>query len=326
MQFGLRPLEGGTDFARTAAQVERAEELGYDSVWLAEHYTDDDQWWPASLVTLAALAGRTDDIRLGSNILITPLYNPVWLASAVAMLDQVSDGRFVCGLGVGYDPTEFSAFGVPLDERVGRTVEATIAMKKLWTEESVTYHGEHVDLEEYGVTPKPVQDPHPEVWYGVWGDYLLSQAAKRADAWVPGAVADLEQLARRQQVYDDALAEYHGADASPAQRPLVRDVVLGETRAAALERAREHLGEKYEVYAGRGHQFFADYHEVGFEAFVEDRVVLGTPDDCIEQLGRYADELGTDHFLLRFNYPGMSAEAVTADMETIAAEILPAFD
>jgi alkanesulfonate monooxygenase SsuD/methylene tetrahydromethanopterin reductase-like flavin-dependent oxidoreductase (luciferase family) len=125
-------------------------------------------------------------------------------------------------------------------------------------------------------------------------------------------------LRRRQSVYDDHL------EGEPTERPLVRDIVLGETRAAALDRARRHLGEKYEVYADRGHQFFGDYHDVGFEAFVEDRVVLGPPADCVEQLERYTAQLGTDHFLLRFNYPGMDPAAVRRDMETIADEILPA--
>jgi alkanesulfonate monooxygenase SsuD/methylene tetrahydromethanopterin reductase-like flavin-dependent oxidoreductase (luciferase family) len=319
MKFGLRPIEGGQSFDATREQVVAAESLGFDSVWFAEHYTDDEHWWPASLVNLATLAGCTDDITLGTNVLVTPFYNPVWLASAVAMLDVTSDGRVVCGLGVGYDAEEYAALGIPMDERVGRTIESLILLKRLWTEDAVSFDGSHFAVDEFGISPKPVQEPRPEVWLGVWGDYLLGQAATRADAWIPGAVADLDQLRERRAIYDD------GLDGEPATRPLLRDVVLGESRRDALERARRYLGPKYEVYAERGHQFFGDYEAADFESFVADRVVLGTPSQCVDQIERFRDELDLDHLVFRFNYRGMDAATVQADMETIATEVLPSF-
>lgn len=321
MKFGLRPLEGGDDFSRTLDQVERAEALGFDSAWFAEHYTDDDQWWPGALVNLAALATRTSEIQLGTNILVAPFYNPVWLASNVAMLDRISGGRVVCGLGVGYDPAEFAAFDVELDDRVGRTIELTEIVTRLWTEESVSFDGKFFSLDEYGIAPKPVQEPRPPVWFGVWGEYLLSQAATRADAWIPGAVADIDSLADKRATYDAHLPD----EASP-ERPLLRDIVVADTEAEARRRAKRRLGPKYAVYASRGHQYFTDYTEAEFGAFAEGRVIRGTPDDCIDEIERYRERLGIDHLILRFNYPGMSADDVQAEMETIAAEILPAFD
>lgn len=319
MRFGLRPMEGGQGFARTVEQVEAAEALGYDSVWLAEHYTPDDQWWPAGLVNLAGLATRTDEITLGTNILIAPLYTPAWLASAVAMLDVIAEGRLVCGLGVGYDPREFDAFGVDLDDRVGRFIETTMVCKRLWTEDEVSFDGRHVSLDEYGIDPKPVQEPHPPIWYGVWGDYLLEQAAQRADAWVPGAVADLDQLQERAERYEAA------RKSPPSARPIVRDILVADSEAAAMDRARRHLQEKYAIYADRGHQFFEGFSEARFPEFVRDRAILGPPGDCIEQLQRYVDALGTDHFILRFNYQGMAPESVDRDMRRIAEEIMPSF-
>ena len=127
MKFGLRPIEGGPEFGQTLEQVVLAEELGFDSVWFAEHYTPDEQWWPASLLNLAAVATRTSDILLGTNVLITPYYRPVWLAAATSMLDVISEGRFVCGLGVGYSEPEYAAMGVDRDERVGRFIETAMS-------------------------------------------------------------------------------------------------------------------------------------------------------------------------------------------------------
>lgn len=319
MEFGFRPIEGGSTFERTLDQVVHAEEVGFDSVWFAEHYTPDDQWWPTSLINLAAAATRTSTIKLGSNIIIAPFYHPVWLANAGAMLDVVSDGRFVCGLGLGYDPTEFKAMGVSMDDRVGRTIENLILLKKLWTEDSVTFDGNHFEVEQYGISPKPIQEPRPEVWLGVWGEYLLTQAAKRADAWIPGAVADKETLRQKNAVYEDNLAD------DPATRPLLRDIVVEDSREAALATAKEYLHKKYSVYEGRGHQFFTDYSEDQFEEYAEDRVVFGTPQQCIDEIADYQELLGVDHFLLRFNYPGMTDEEMVTQMDRIATEVLPSF-
>lgn len=319
MKFGLRPIEGGDEFTRTRTQVEAAEALGYDSVWFAEHFTDDDHWWPASLVNLAALASCTDDIILGTNILVTPFYHPVWLASAVSMLDVVSDGRVVCGLGVGYDPEEFEAFNVSMDDRVGRTIETTILLKLLWTQDAVSFDGKHFTLDGFGISPSPIQNPRPPIWLGVWGDYLLGQAAERADAWIPGAVANLDQLLERQDVYNSY------RDDPPESRPLLRDIVLGPSKSAAIRRAKQYLGEKYEIYAGRDHQFFSEYDNTKFEEFIANRVIVGTPDDCIAQIERFARELDLDHLVFRFNYNGMSYDEIQRDMETIATEIVPSF-
>lgn len=320
MEFGIRPIEGGNSFDRTLEQVVRAEELGFDSVWFAEHYTDDDQWWPAALLNLAAAASATEEIELGTNILITPFYNPVWLANAGAMLDVISDGRFVAGLGLGYDLVEYEAMGISIDDRVGRTIETIILLKRLWTQDSVTYEGQHFGVEDYAIAPKPIQDPRPEIWLGVWGEYLIGQAAKRTDAWIPGAVADKDALTERRDVYEDALTD------SPRSRPLLRDIIVEDTEEEALATAKAHLHEKYEVYQGRGHQFFTDYSEDVFEQYAQDRVIYGTPEQCIDEIEAYRDLLDVDHFLLRFNYPGMAHEEILDRMERIADEIVPAFD
>lgn len=319
MEFGIRPIEGGNSFDQTLQQVVHAEEVGFDSVWFAEHYTPDDQWWPASLLNLAAAASRTSTIKLGSNIIIAPFYHPVWLANAGAMLDVISDGRFVCGLGLGYDPTEFDAMGISMDERVDRTIEHMILLKRLWTQESVTFDGTHYSVEDYGIAPKPLQEPRPEIWLGVWGEYLLSQAGKRADAWIPGAVADKSVLAEKNAVYEESLAK------PAATRPLLRDIIVEDTREAALSTAKQYLHKKYSVYEGRGHQFFTDYSKERFEDYAEDRIIYGTPQQCIDEIAEYQELLGVDHCLLRFNYPGMPFEEMMDRMDRIADEILPSF-
>lgn len=319
MEFGIRPIEGGTQFSDTLEQVIHAEEVGFNSVWFAEHYTPDDQWWPASLLNLSAAATRTSEIQLGSNIIIAPFYHPVWLANAGAMLDIISDGRFIAGLGLGYDPVEFNAMGIDLDDRIGRTIENIILLKKLWTEESVTYEGNYFEVEEYGIAPKPLQDPRPEIWLGVWGEYLLSQAAKRADAWIPGAVANKEALSEKNAIYKDKL------QTSATSRPLLRDIIVEDTEQEALATAKKYLHKKYSVYESRGHQFFTDYSGERFEEFAQDRIIYGTPQQCIDEIADYQDQFGIDHLLLRFVYPGMPYDESMTRMDRIADDILPSF-
>lgn len=318
MEVGLRPPEGGRGFEASLATIEAAERLGFDSVWIAEHYTPDDGWWPASPVALAAVAARTDTIRVGSSVFVTPLYDPVWLANAVAMLDVISDGRFVAGLGAGYDPVEFAAFGVPRGERVGRTIEAIDLCKRLWTEERVTFDGAFVDVEDYGIDPRPVQAPRPPVWLGAWGDYLLEQAATRADAWLPGAVADRETLAERMALYDAH------REAPPDARPLLRDIVVADTDAEARRIAERRLAPKYRRYAERGHRFFEDFEGTDFAAFAEDMVIMGAPATCAAAIEGYREALGIDHLILRFAHAEMGPADVRATMETLADEVLPA--
>lgn len=319
MEFGIRPIEGGDDFGRTLDQVVQAEEDGFDSVWFAEHYTPDDQWWPASIANLAAVASRTSTIKLGSNIIIAPFYNPVWLANACSMLDVISDGRFICGLGLGYDPVEFDAMGVSKDDRIGRTIENIILLKKLWSGEPTTFDGKHFSVEDYSIAPTPIQEPRPDIWLGVWGEYLLSQAAKRADAWIPGAVADKTALQEKNAVYEEHLSE------PAATRPLLRDIIVEDTREKALRTAKEHLHDKYSVYEGRGHQFFTDYDIDKFEEYAEDRVIFGTPQQCVDEINEYRELIGVDHLLLRFNYKGMEYEEMIDRMDRIGEEILPSF-
>lgn len=319
MKVGLKPKEGGSDFDETIEQAVKAEAVGFDSVWFSEHYASFEEYiWPSPLLALAALASRTERIELGTNVLIAPFYHPVKLASSLSLLDVISDGRVVCGLGVGYDANEFRMFGIPQEESVTRTIESTILLKKLLTEESVSFDGRHFELDDVRVTPRPIRKPRPPIWYGVWGEYMLKQAATRADAWVPGAVADLDTLKEKQQQYRSHLP----ADERPTQ-PLLRDMVIADTDAEAVELAETYLGRKWNEYAGNDHPLFAEYHETPFEEFAQDRIIMGTAESCVEQINRFRTELDVDHLILRFYYPDKSHREMMEEIAFVGEEVLP---
>ena len=117
MKFGLSPLQAGGDFEDTIRECERAEAAGFDSVWLGEHH-NNRTLYPAPLVGLAAIAGRTRTVRLGTAVLLLPLYQPLAVAEEGAMVDMISAGRLILGVGAGYAPEEFAAFDVSLKAAV----------------------------------------------------------------------------------------------------------------------------------------------------------------------------------------------------------------
>ena len=114
LEVGFIPIEGGHYYREALEEVTRAEELGFDSVWMEEHHSVTDHYWPSPLPVLAGFATRTTRMRLGTDILVAPFYHPVRLAEDAAMLDVMSGGRFVLGIAIGYKPDEFALYGAKI--------------------------------------------------------------------------------------------------------------------------------------------------------------------------------------------------------------------
>ena len=172
--------------------VDALEALRFDSLWLSERLTGDA---PDPLVALAFAAGRTEKLKLGTSVLILPGRNPVVLAKEMASLDRLSGGRFLPAVGLGApNPVEHRAFGVQRKERAPWFDEALALMRRLWTEDDVTHHGERFQVEGITLRPRPVQQPI-EVWLGGQAPSELRRVGRVGDGWLPsfctvGDVAD----------------------------------------------------------------------------------------------------------------------------------------
>src|SRR5262247_1247182 len=162
MKIGLSPLQGQAGFEETLQECERAEAAGFDSIWLGEHH-NNPVLYPAPLIGLAAIASRTRRVRLGTGVLLLPLYHPLAVAEEGAMVDMISGGRFILGLGAGYAPEEFSAFGISIKERGRRLEEGATLVRRLWTEEHVSHEGRHYRVTDVTLGPRPVQQPRPPI-------------------------------------------------------------------------------------------------------------------------------------------------------------------
>jgi probable F420-dependent oxidoreductase len=193
--FRLRP----EDIARVA---QRAEALGFESVWVPEHvvfptriasrypYTADgippitpDAPHLDPLILLTHIAAATRTIRLGTNVYLLPLRHPILIARAVVSLDVLSGGRVSLGVGVGWLAEEFAAVGVDFETRGARARECARALKVLWTEREPTFAGRHFKFGPVFFEPKPVQKPHPPLLFGGESDAALRRAATLGDGW-----------------------------------------------------------------------------------------------------------------------------------------------
>ena len=155
LRIGFIPIEGGHYYREALEEVTRAEELGFDSVWMEEHHSVTDHYWPSPLPVLAGFATRTTRMRLGTDILVAPFYHPVRLAEDAAMLDVMSGGRFVLGIAIGYKPDEFALYGADLEKRGARFEEQLAIMQALWTQETVSFRGRLLQGRRAGSSPSP---------------------------------------------------------------------------------------------------------------------------------------------------------------------------
>jgi probable F420-dependent oxidoreductase len=193
LKVGFIPIEGGHFYRQALEEVVRGEDLGFDSVWMEEHHSVVDHYWPSPLPVLAGFATRTSKVILGTDILVAPFYHPVRLAEDVALLDVMSGGRAVLGVAIGYKPDEFALYGADLEKRGARFEEQLAIVKGLWTQERLSFKGTYYQLEG-SLEPKPIAKPHPPIWIGGWGELTLRRAATLADNWIPGPTADLARL------------------------------------------------------------------------------------------------------------------------------------
>jgi len=162
--FGL-PATGPEESSLRLEFAQEVDRLGYESMWFAHSITRDVPGLD-TLEMLAAVAAITKRVKLGTNVLQLPLYHPVALARMLLTIDHISQGRLILGAGVGWIPKEFGNLGVPFKERGGRTAEALEILKRLWTEEEVTFEGRYYQIREVRLEPKPVQKPHPKILVG----------------------------------------------------------------------------------------------------------------------------------------------------------------
>lgn len=304
-----------------------AETTGFDSVWVSEHHFVDDGHLPALLPMAAAIAARTLRVEIGTGLVMAPFHDPVRLAEDAAVVDLISGGRLIMGLGIGWRAEEFEAFGVPMSSRVERLETAVAILRQSWGESTV----EGVAGRLYpgmSVTPKPARPGGPPIWIGAMVEPAIRRAGRIADGFMgtevtPEAFGDQVTLARA------ARAEAGG---DPGDLTVSLHIPTFAWRGGgAWDRVREyhhHIAWKYEdMETARG--------RVGgpapkpaltpeLEATLRPQGVFGTPDEVIDQISAYRDAAGGElHYIARLYWPGMDLAVQEEAIRVFAEEVIP---
>ncbi len=252
-----------------AYMAKKAEELGFESIWYAEHPAvpvDSDSPFPATggeipwtyshftdpYIALARASGATSTIKLGTGITLVPERNPLLLAKEIASLDRFSGGRFLFGIGTGWLREETEIFGGDFEHRWTQTREALEVMKELWTKDEAEYHGKYYNFPPVKSYPKPAQQPHPPIIIGGSARNVLRRIVTHGDGWLPNRITPAELEDSRKRL--DAMAEEAGRDpksitisvyGQPADGPTVQSYLnAGADRVVVRP---DHVANDYEM-------------------------------------------------------------------------------
>ncbi|HET8563773.1 MAG TPA: LLM class flavin-dependent oxidoreductase [Candidatus Binatia bacterium] len=322
MKVGLSPIQGQPSFDETLRECERAEAAGFDSIWLGEHH-NNRVLHPAPLIGLAAIASRTRRVRLGTGVLLLPLYHPVMVAEEGAMVDMISGGRLILGVGAGYAPEEFDAFGYSIKERGSRLDEGASLLRRLWMEENITHRGRHYRVDNATIAPRPVQQPRPPIWFGAWTEPAIRRAARLGDAWLAGPSANLDELTACARLYRKACREIGQGEGEVA---LFRYVFVASNTPAAISAAGDSFINAFEsMYFRWPHPVVKrPSGKLTIGQLAEDRIILGDPSTCIQEITHFREELGLKHLVCRFSVPGISRQACLTSVDLFTREVMPA--
>ena len=302
------------------SMVHAARDAGWDSLLVGQHYLNDGNNKQLEIVGyLARLMAEAGEMTTGMGVFLLTLHNPVQTAEAMATLDVISGGRFVFGVGLGYRDVEFDAFGITKGSRVRRFEEALDLIKRLWSGEAVSYDRAWCKLDNVTLNTRPVQQPHPPIWIAGSSEPAIRRAARLGDTWFIDPLTSFEKLRGQLAIYREELKK-HGKP-EPAELPLFREIYVAKDRKTALETAGPWLLGKYGDYARWGTP--QGVSEQDIEGLGKDRFILGSPEECFEQLRPYREQLGITHFVLRPHWVGMPAADALAGIRLISDELLP---
>ena len=312
-------------FAELMAQARLADQLGFDSITKGSHYSTGPLQDVQQIPFLCRVAAEAPNCRLNTGVCLLPLHKPLDIAEQIATLDVITNGKAIFGCGVGYRDVEFKAFGTSRSERAKRFEENLTTIKRLWSEESLSVHGSHFELEDATCSVRPVQNPHPPIWIGGSADPAIQRAARMGSSWYIGPNDRLGAIEVQLDVYKRALEE--AVKPLPSEFPYRREVFVASTREEAYRGARAPIMTKYKAYFawGLGRSRPGEPDELGmpFEELLEDRFFIGSADDVAEQIIAFNQRLGVNHIVMSMHWPGLEVARSIEAMHILAEDVFP---
>ena len=355
-------LTGGANaadlYAAILEQVECADYLGFDSALIGESHFVETQLTASVLDLLGALAGSTKSIRLGTAGKALPLQHPARTAEDYAVLDLLSNGRVIAGVGPGESREAFAAFGVPFEERMPRFAEALDFIRRAWTYDAFAYGGRYTqfpkavkpkpsqpfEAEPYrkpfllpwervgtetthlAVTPRPVQIPHPPVWIEAHGPESVVLAADLGCSILPRVTASDEEVVSLYNAYANAL-DKGSRSLVEVERPVIREIFVAPSRDEAIEVAGDAFLALYRHYTKAGGLIDGAGAPIGdaactLDRLLADRLVIGDVDHVFDRLKTLQEKAGINHAICRMFVPGIDHASAMRSIRLFAEEVM----
>lgn len=315
-------------FDELFAQVDAAESMGLDSIWIVEHhFRPHASVLSASMAVAGAIASRTRRVRIGTAVQVLPLGNPLRIAEEVASIDHMSHGRFDFGVGRSSIPKFYDGFNIPYSESTARFAESFEIVMRAFTQETFSFEGDYYSYRDISISPRPLQQPHPPIYMAVRTPEGFAATARRgfhAVLWFMG-----DYYEDRLQVYRD---EWQAAGhADPPEIHVRVPVFVAESEAQARETPRASVfhdlqrvvAEAQAMNAAdrvaQARRFMEDYDE-----FLRTRVIFGTPGSVVERIEEFRERMGLTGLILDVNHGGqIPQEQVLDSIRLITEKVAP---
>ncbi|MEQ8661538.1 MAG: LLM class flavin-dependent oxidoreductase [Gammaproteobacteria bacterium] len=305
-----------------------AERLGFDAFHTTEHHCQDNGWVPSPLLVLAHAAGLTQRMRLATNVLLLPLYQPLRLVEDVATLDNLSNGRLTLGVSPGYVSEEFAAYEVRHAERFARSEEMLDILEAAWSHEVLEHRGRYYSVPPTRVVPRPVQARIP-IWYGVSGPKLLERAARRHCPVTASPRHTTAELVAHYARYDAAAAKVGFAT---RERPIIREVFVAPTLAEAEALAGPAIAHLFGLYGRKSAQgerelrndageLVRDEATVDFRTFAS-RYIVGDAVMVRERIEELGAALDPSEVVCRMQLPGIASDKFERSLRLFGEEVI----
>ena len=336
-------LSDAAVFAEHLALGDLAEPLGFDSLWALEHHFTGYAMSPSPTQLLTYFAGRTKRLTLGTAVIVLPWHDPVRVAEEIALLDVLSGGRCMFGFGRGAASVEYAGFRIPMEEARARFVESAKIVVLALTSESFEWEGEFFTIPRTSIRPRPIS--HPERRF-----YASSVSPESAEIMARLGFGLLVIMQNEWPKAAEDIRRYRELTASVGHTPrapiILTNISCAESRPEATERAEQYLARKWDsidthyhfsdghLASVKGYEFYgkmaktyskmkdASYREKAAEFYVKIQIV-GTPDECLQQIAELRRLTGVDHLATEFGYGAMPHEQAELNMRLFAERVMP---